>query len=599
MNTLAVLLGDSMSEAAGGVTEWDRSFFDTLAINYGELLTLVRENPVIISVLSNHARPSDCLGFSGMLLELTNSVSAQFNLLKELITAEFDYAAKDHTTFMRERSRLPNRITGDFVLAQTRPFLVYILSDFVTDIISKRRMSLEIDPERVRRSDDPVKNSEKLIEYLTQLLDLLFSDSTVAAMPPGLRALLSEIMTQAEARGLGDKATMLAGNLLVLRLIAPALSIPDYYGVSPSDKVVSDRARRNLILLTKLLQLIANESVPDTKEPFLLPFAPLIEASIPRCKEWVKKVARDPKQKNWRLFHMGVDSDPVTNIGRFSLRQLASLHQLVRLFRDPISLVVKQRGLDSTIITRLDAVLLALGRPPFVPPAPYTDPKAPTPKRYQVMKLDRRERELPRCLKLTPSSLLLLADKGKEGIPGPQEVRNEMNGSDILTISAPRRDNTVILHLDVNSQAQKAVGTFVNKRRETRTYVCGSKRQRDELLGELFDLCFSRSLSRQPLVFCGRTSEGRKELWRLTKDSLIHLRGSLVIEELHLSCLEYFRSDDSGTNRRKLWMKFKGEAPRSLELPTKADRTRVVSCIQPLLAEQIEDQELKSDQTKK
>jgi hypothetical protein len=62
----------------------------------------------------------------------------------------------------------------------------------------------------------------------------------------------------------------LVGGFLLLRYVNPALSTPEVYGLLPDGKLPSAKARRNLVLITKILQNLSNGVEFGKKELYMM-----------------------------------------------------------------------------------------------------------------------------------------------------------------------------------------------------------------------------------------------------------------------------------------------------------------------------------------
>eukprot|EP00768_Dysnectes_brevis_P005053 gnl/Dysnectes_brevis/3644_a4648_843.p1 GENE.gnl/Dysnectes_brevis/3644_a4648_843~~gnl/Dysnectes_brevis/3644_a4648_843.p1 ORF type:complete len:593 (-),score=173.14 gnl/Dysnectes_brevis/3644_a4648_843:589-2367(-) len=573
---------------------WDRDYFASLRLSYRELIAFLRENPIVSKVLSNVALPSQCLGYSTLLLKSCDDEQTQFAILSKLVEAEFEFACSDFTTFMRERSRIPNRATGDFVLLNGKKFLVNLLRTNVSEIMSSRTR-MEIDPEKRPRKLE--QNKQLLIVKTNEMLEHIFSQESARNMPPQIRALAHEIRRQAPKYGLDCHQRILAGNLLVLRFICPAIAIPEFYGVALPGKTPGDRARRNLILITKIVQCIANDSVPGSKEDYMAFLAPFIEGWIPRFKEWLDLVCEDPDGDNWGRYKLGITpvnpaSIPIQN---FDLRSLASVHRALVQFREQIL-----TGIDSEpdqydaldFRTRFDGLLLKLGTPPIVAPLPYlhVDRSDPKPKHYRLVKINRKGKRQDRVVKFTTSSLINIEQSQKHsGL-----IKNEVCGGDISIISAPKTKPLITLAFLPGKSGTAAPGVFISEKRDRgpRTYECPTIRARDEILGEILELCFRAARASDTtissvdppavlppafkVIKVNRHGKSQSRVFKLTKDSLLNLDGSKIKTETHFASFEYSRPDEE--DPKCFWFKVRGEEdPRRNMAASESEREELLS----------------------
>jgi len=112
---------------------------------------------------------------------------------------------------------------------------------------------VEVDPEKMQQAEDIEINTYSLLLYCQRILVAIFKSA--AYFPQELRTFLSAVKTQVEFKfpGSWDKAI---GGFLFLRFFCSAITVPDSYVLS---KIVPPpTARRNLVLVAKVLQNLAN-----------------------------------------------------------------------------------------------------------------------------------------------------------------------------------------------------------------------------------------------------------------------------------------------------------------------------------------------------
>ena len=115
------------------------------------------------------------------------------------------------------------------------------------------------------------KNIAALTDVCTVLLDNMFKH--VQECPIPIRRLCA-IMHQSVLQKYPQHGSIAIGSFFFLRFINPALTLPEQYALVPS--VPTPDVRRSMILITKVLQQLANE-VDVFKEQYMAPFAPFVQ----------------------------------------------------------------------------------------------------------------------------------------------------------------------------------------------------------------------------------------------------------------------------------------------------------------------------------
>ncbi|GIQ79919.1 hypothetical protein KIPB_000627, partial [Kipferlia bialata] len=519
-------------------------------------------------------------GMAQFILKACHDTSTQLFVLEKLIEAEFEFAKADWTTFMRERSRLPNRATGNFVLNTSRTYLHNTLAQLVEGVMAKRMEVYEIDPEK--RPKTLESNIAKLSDLVRLFMDHIMSDETLDLMPLELRALCATVARLAPRYGFGAHILPLVGNLIFLRFLNPGIAVPEFYGVSVAGKTPSQRARRNLILITKVIQSISNGVRFGDSEQFMIPMNTVVDEYMPRCEAYLRKVITDPTGQDWKGVSKGLCPLDTIQMTEYTLRELAIAHRALSSYRDFVMAGVMQdiesnsgQGICTDFVafrTSFDELLYTLGATPVIGPEPYTDRVNPRPKEYAVTKVNRKNKRQERVIKFTPSSLLNIERKptpNPDKLPVaslpltyPAIIKNEMMISEISEITAPPHQPVLIIAFDNDAKVETRVGYFPADKgdRAPRIYECASVRQRDEILGELFEICFSWWNTEAPSAYevtkINRKGKAQSRVFKLSKDSLMNLDGTKIKTERHYSELDTVRAGDMPL---EVWIKFYDE----------------------------------------
>eukprot|EP00004_Rigifila_ramosa_P006777 TRINITY_DN176_c0_g1_i5.p1 TRINITY_DN176_c0_g1~~TRINITY_DN176_c0_g1_i5.p1 ORF type:complete len:2751 (-),score=506.38 TRINITY_DN176_c0_g1_i5:66-8294(-) len=131
---------------------------------------------------------------------------------------------------------------------------------------------LEIDPSKMKGSTDAFTNILAL-QLLCQKL-LVSIRRSGPQIPTTFREILNHVYVTVEQR-FPEYALTAVGGFLFLRLINPAILLPDSFGLSPAPPIES--ARRQLLLITKVLQNLANNHEFGDKEAFMIPMNSFIQ----------------------------------------------------------------------------------------------------------------------------------------------------------------------------------------------------------------------------------------------------------------------------------------------------------------------------------
>jgi ankyrin repeat protein len=178
-------------------------------------------------------------------------------------------------------------------------FLEAAVGDCVKGICENTALSFEINPVMIKgvaeaQKDLVVKGNQeqlrkKAVEFVTQIT----GERMLELMPREVRAIAG--FTAEYARHYAaDRVSALVGGFLMLRLVNPSLVTPDAYGFVQKG-LVTPTVRRNLTLLSKVLQNLSNNVPFGSKEEYMTPMNSLIEEYAERMKAFYARIVVDER----------------------------------------------------------------------------------------------------------------------------------------------------------------------------------------------------------------------------------------------------------------------------------------------------------------
>lgn len=84
--------------------------------------------------------------------------------------------------------------------------------------------------------------------------------------------------------GSEDAVYKAVGGFLFLRFICPAITAPQYYGLLQQNP--NEVVQRQLVLIAKVLQNLANMASVNTKEQYMEKVADFVDRNIPKIKNF-------------------------------------------------------------------------------------------------------------------------------------------------------------------------------------------------------------------------------------------------------------------------------------------------------------------------
>jgi len=172
------------------------------------------------------------------------------------------------------------------------------VSDGSTTTTTTEGMSIlstefEVDPTKLAAGSDEETNSYMLSQRARQLLLCILNSTQY--MPEDLRFIAYSLARCARERFPGSERIAIGGTFF-LRFICPALIAPHSYALlmTPDRKkpiVPNDQLQRQLVLLGKVLQNLANGVLFGKKEPFMVRMNQFITKNLDSVGKWMDEIS--------------------------------------------------------------------------------------------------------------------------------------------------------------------------------------------------------------------------------------------------------------------------------------------------------------------
>jgi hypothetical protein len=248
------------------------------------------------------------------------------SLLRLAIKNEVDKTPVLSTLF--RQNSMASKMLTTFSRLVSKNYLVSILSPCISKVVEAGE-NLEVDPSKLKVGSD-IRDNQLLLKSITETLIMDICNS-VDLLPYPCRAICSILKEIVEPK-FPDGANVAIAGFLVLRLINPALVVPDADGLNILSKEKTAEARRGLLLVSKLIQNLANQ-VDFKKEEFMITFNPFVAEKFAVMEDFFLECASPSKPK-------ASDLKP-------------SLDVSPQLFNESLQIVSKQFTLDQAKYTSL------------------------------------------------------------------------------------------------------------------------------------------------------------------------------------------------------------------------------------------------------
>jgi hypothetical protein len=224
-------------------------------------------------------------------------------LLKKSVTLEVDSTEHPETLFRANSAA--SKLMKSYCTRTCQYFMQHSIGGMMDKIIADAT-KFEIDPEKAaQRNEDVNVNTENVLKVTQQFVDAIVN--SVKQTPRTYREYCRYLSNFVGEKFPGcnrdggdtDDAFVFefkyiaVGGFLFLRLFCPAITTPQVYGLN---NITTTDGRRYCIVLTKLLQNIANGVYKSQKEVFMVNFEDMILKSMTAVKDYFDHIVEEDEQ---------------------------------------------------------------------------------------------------------------------------------------------------------------------------------------------------------------------------------------------------------------------------------------------------------------
>ncbi|EFA77182.1 Ras GTPase activation domain-containing protein [Heterostelium album PN500] len=293
----------------GRVLVWRRTAWNNSTALYGELVDLMVKDTQFTCGLANLLDSSEVDAFAKTIVNLFSAANKTLPLIKYLIYNEFTskVMAEGEGSILRGNN-IVNKIEGAYVRLIGANYLRYVLSDLVTRVVQDKDLRLEIDPRKLATYNEEdsgyeqaitnpelqlQQNRQALLEMSQMFIDRITDPQVVEEMPREIRA-VADYTAESALKYAPESLAPLVGGFIMLRFFSPAIVTPEYSKLIASDIVPSRRAKRNLVLLAKVLQNVSNGVEFGGKEEFMTCMNSIVTDNKPKMSKYFQMICKDP-----------------------------------------------------------------------------------------------------------------------------------------------------------------------------------------------------------------------------------------------------------------------------------------------------------------
>ena len=226
------------------------------------------------------------------MVNFSVSTGETFNIVRLLIQHEFESTAGAQEGSIMRGTGMATKFIKSYIYRVGRQYLKVVLGDFLHRlVVNQGKISLEVDPSKEGGEDGAAaRNFPLLLEKAQHLVDRLMSPEILEKMPAEMRIIAGYIAEFARKYA-PSQVWPLVGGFILLRYINPVLSNPEAFDLVAEGKT-TPIARRNLVLITKILQNLSNNVDFGKKEQFMVQANAFIRTNRKKMEAYLESVVK-------------------------------------------------------------------------------------------------------------------------------------------------------------------------------------------------------------------------------------------------------------------------------------------------------------------
>lgn len=283
---------------------------------------LGREDLVMARVLSGVVKRGDRDQATTAFVHYFTGRGVMLALFGHLIRAEVD-ATAEPGTLLRSNNMLSALLSKHLQLVG-RSYLRRVLHPIVAQVCEiATETNFEVNPTRLEESEGPgvvvdlAQNTQNVLFVASQVLHAL--RTSIHYCPMSIREICQELAHVVSAK-YPDAITSVVGGYFFLRFLCPALLAPEGFALV-DDGILTQPAKRALVLVSKVLQQLANGLSFGMKETYMIPFNPFLaenEAPVRDYLRLLSTIGTDEVQRGDEDTLDGSESDTRHCLGKLA-----------------------------------------------------------------------------------------------------------------------------------------------------------------------------------------------------------------------------------------------------------------------------------------
>ncbi|WKY14503.1 hypothetical protein Q1695_000216 [Nippostrongylus brasiliensis] len=208
------------------------------------------------------------------------------DFLCELVMSEVDSLDNDHLMF--RGNSLATKAMEAYMKLIADEYLQSVLGDFVNNVLSSNE-SCEVDPLKLNGASTSTLDKNRT--HLTRLVEQAWEKiiCSTSTFPMELRMVFGSLRERLESQGRSSLADTLISSSIFLRYLCPAILSPSLFNLVT--EYPSGVTARNLTLIAKTLQNLANFTKFGGKEHYMEFMNGFVEREWHKMKEFLRRIS--------------------------------------------------------------------------------------------------------------------------------------------------------------------------------------------------------------------------------------------------------------------------------------------------------------------
>jgi len=251
------------------------------------------------------------------LMNLFHAEEMAEDVLADLVVDEISNLENEHLTF--RGNSIATKAMECYIKLVGEQYLLSTLQTVISDILSQQDLDLEIDPIKVSSNEVLSLHRQSLYALVRQVWHKIVKSH--AYFPWQLQRCFYKIRQVLAHIGKSEVGDKMISSCIFLRYLCPAILTPSLFKLT--DEYPSEKANRNLTLVAKTLQTLANFGNYESKESCMSFLNQFLAEESETMRNYLKQISSPLAEDYW----IPSLSNPVekADLGKY----LSSLHTIL------------------------------------------------------------------------------------------------------------------------------------------------------------------------------------------------------------------------------------------------------------------------------